>query len=366
MANINNFGFTNTKKRDTLTKKFDFSKRVPVTPKESAADPFSMWGQRLGGKNGKGLPLDLGVTLAGMAAQSIAPNEWGGRMGKNLATLGGEMYSQRKAYERDSPERKLRLSLGQAQLEKAQKPELMVGPDRKIVEKKLGETAYEKEPEPKYEIGADGTYQEVRKGLEAYRKPTEYGKTEIGVKAERASKLAIARAKLKSTDITPKQHADLKLDALELLSPTWEEKDTLGNWVDEKGNPLTQDQIRIKKDEEYQATINRIMGKSDQPTTNKSRAGRTLRDPVSRREITFDADSKPIKNDGDKTGTIKPVPKPKPVKKQTPAQLLQTEYEKENAPPIIGEELIKRIRNAWKLRKPSSKVETPKSLRGLY
>lgn len=55
--------------------------------------PFGMWGSRIGGK--KGMPLDLGVTLAGMLAHSIAPDEWGGRMGKDLASLGGTMYGQR-------------------------------------------------------------------------------------------------------------------------------------------------------------------------------------------------------------------------------------------------------------------------------
>lgn len=90
---------------------------VSILKQKSAAkpaNPFSMWKTKIGGKD-KGLPLDLGVSLAGILAHSIAPNEWGGRMGKSLASLGGSIYEKRKQYELESPERKMRLRLGEAQ-----------------------------------------------------------------------------------------------------------------------------------------------------------------------------------------------------------------------------------------------------------
>ena len=89
------------------------------TGKKARTGLFGSWGQPIGGK--KGLPLDLGVTLAGMLAHSIAPNEWGGRMGKNLADLGGKMYGKRMEHEITAPERELRKRLTEAQIKKTEK-----------------------------------------------------------------------------------------------------------------------------------------------------------------------------------------------------------------------------------------------------
>jgi len=98
---------------------------LPPIGSQQQTSPFGMWGRKLGGKNG--IPLDLGVTLAGMLAESIAPNEWGGRMGGKLASLGGSIYGQRMAYERGAPERNLRDRLLKAQIKNAERKPLQKG-----------------------------------------------------------------------------------------------------------------------------------------------------------------------------------------------------------------------------------------------
>ena len=95
---------------------------LPPIGSQQQTSPFGMWGRKLGGKNG--IPLDLGVTLAGMLAESIAPNEWGGRMGGKLASLGGSIYGQRMAYERGAPERNLRDRLLKAQIKNVERDPL--------------------------------------------------------------------------------------------------------------------------------------------------------------------------------------------------------------------------------------------------
>jgi len=85
---------------------------------------YDYWKQPvIRGKGGKGgLPLDLGVTLGGMFAHSIAPREWSGRMGEGLANLGGQTYWDRMGYERGEPERELQRRLLRAQITKAEEP----------------------------------------------------------------------------------------------------------------------------------------------------------------------------------------------------------------------------------------------------
>lgn len=173
------------------------AKRKPKS--QSAASPFGMWGQRLGGK--KGMPLDLGVALTGMLAHSVAPNEWGGRMGKDLASLGGTMYSQRLRHELGAPERELGRRLTEAQIKKAGKdpleefkakraitqperdlttrltnlqikkagrPELIKGAEGAMVEKAPGAKFYTERP--KLIKGAEGKMVPEAEGAEFFRK----------------------------------------------------------------------------------------------------------------------------------------------------------------------------------------------------
>ena len=91
---------------------------------QSKPGVYDYWKQPvIRGKGGKGgLPLDLGVTLGGMFAHSIAPREWGGRMGEELANLGGQTYRDRMEYEGGEPERELQRRLLRAQITKAEEP----------------------------------------------------------------------------------------------------------------------------------------------------------------------------------------------------------------------------------------------------
>ena len=93
---------------------------------QSKPGVYDYWKQPvIRGKGGKGgLPLDLGVTLGGMLAHSIAPREWGGRMGEGLANLGGQTYWDRMEYERGEPERELQRRLLRAQITKAEEPRI--------------------------------------------------------------------------------------------------------------------------------------------------------------------------------------------------------------------------------------------------
>ena len=87
---------------------------------------YDYWKQSvIRGKGGKGgLPLDLGVTLGGMLAHSIAPKEWGGRMGAGLANLGWQTYRDRMGYEQKEPGRELQRRLLRAQITKAEEPRI--------------------------------------------------------------------------------------------------------------------------------------------------------------------------------------------------------------------------------------------------
>ena len=107
-----------------------FKTRPELEPSPIREQPISgmydYWKQPvIRGKGGKGgLPLDLGVTLAGMLAHSIAPNEWGGRMGAGLANLAGPIYGKRMEYELEEPERGLRKRLLRAKITKAEEPKI--------------------------------------------------------------------------------------------------------------------------------------------------------------------------------------------------------------------------------------------------
>jgi len=69
-------------------------------------NPYAFWKtSMIGGKEGReGLPLDRAVALAGMLASSFAPQEWGGRMGAQIAQYAREGS---KAHEEWEAQRKL-------------------------------------------------------------------------------------------------------------------------------------------------------------------------------------------------------------------------------------------------------------------
>lgn len=97
---------------------------LKLTPKPSVnalnpdvappADPYSdYWGQKVGlGK----MPLDQFVRMAGMTAGAIAPDTASGRMGNQLATMGGQAYGERTRREYDAPNRLLAQKLFRGRL----------------------------------------------------------------------------------------------------------------------------------------------------------------------------------------------------------------------------------------------------------
>lgn len=70
-----------------------------------------------------GIPRDMFVQLAGSLAHAIAPREWSGRIGANLAQMGGQAYAERIRREREEPENVLRRRLLEAQAKKLEEPE---------------------------------------------------------------------------------------------------------------------------------------------------------------------------------------------------------------------------------------------------
>lgn len=64
-------------------------------------NPYAFWKTSIiGGKEGReGLPLDRAVALAGMLASSFAPQEWGGRMGAQIAQYAREGGRAHEAWE---------------------------------------------------------------------------------------------------------------------------------------------------------------------------------------------------------------------------------------------------------------------------
>ena len=135
-------------------------KTTPVVS-SNTSNPFN-----LGDK--KGMPLDLGVTLAGMLAHSIAPDEWGGRMGKDVANLGGRLFEKRLDRERTAPERDIQRRIGEAQIRNLNKPDLMEGATGVIAEKKIGTPFYKT---PKYMKSASGKMVEEGPGVPFYKPP---------------------------------------------------------------------------------------------------------------------------------------------------------------------------------------------------
>jgi len=71
------------------------SNAVPITktPKNLLATP-GYWGQKVGKTN---IPLDKFVQLAGMTSQALAPDSFGGRLGKQLAAMGSQAVGERSA-----------------------------------------------------------------------------------------------------------------------------------------------------------------------------------------------------------------------------------------------------------------------------
>lgn len=146
-------------------------KPKPVKPES----PFGMWGSRAGKR---GMPLDLGVTLAGMLAHSIAPDEWGGRMGKDLASLGGTMYGQRMMHELDTPEREMRRRLGEAQIKTAERDPMatfkakreITAPERELTGR-LTRAQITKAEAPELIKGARGEMVEKAPGAKFYEAP---------------------------------------------------------------------------------------------------------------------------------------------------------------------------------------------------
>jgi hypothetical protein len=132
------------------------------TGKRARDGLWGPWGQRIGG--GKGIPLDLGVTLAGMLAHSIAPDEWGGRMGKDLANLGGTIYGRRLEHDITAPEREQKSRLTEAQITQAERPPLMKGAGGTMVPEAKGEKFFTSSEIPRDQFESFG-YGKMRNKL---------------------------------------------------------------------------------------------------------------------------------------------------------------------------------------------------------
>ena len=90
-----------------------------ITPGEAKVntDFERYWGQPVGSKKFN-VPLDQFVRLAGMTAHALAPDEFGGRLGKGLSKMGHEASVERARRERETPNELLRQRLANAQLKK--------------------------------------------------------------------------------------------------------------------------------------------------------------------------------------------------------------------------------------------------------
>lgn len=76
-------------------------------------DEFSnYWKQAVVGK----MPRDQFVQLMGTVAQSLAPNEWSGRLGGNLAAQAGAAYGERMRRQYEAPMNALKTRLTEAQI----------------------------------------------------------------------------------------------------------------------------------------------------------------------------------------------------------------------------------------------------------
>jgi len=93
---------------------------IPETPPNNLLslpkDSFSQYWKQPVGKTQ--VPLDQFVRLAGMAAHALDPEGFGGRLGKDLSTMGAEAYGERAKREYESPNQLLRQQLLTAQIEK--------------------------------------------------------------------------------------------------------------------------------------------------------------------------------------------------------------------------------------------------------
>lgn len=114
---------TRFKPREDLTPEVSTPVTAPVNAMtaSAAAPPDSLsdyWGQKIGKTN---MPLDQFVQLTGMAANAIAPQTAGGRLGRNLAALGGGAYDERMKREYETPNKLLQRKLLNAQIGKIEK-----------------------------------------------------------------------------------------------------------------------------------------------------------------------------------------------------------------------------------------------------
>ena len=138
----------------------------PTIGRQARDGLFGAWAHPIGGKNR--IPLDLGVTLAGMMANAIAPNEFGGRLGKQIAEFGGNIYGKRLEQQITAPERDLDARFKQAQINKINKPDLIKGDTGTMIEETSGAKFF---TEPKLIKGKSGIMIPEEPGAQFYTPP---------------------------------------------------------------------------------------------------------------------------------------------------------------------------------------------------
>lgn len=100
-----------------------FALKEELLPSSSLPpDQFtSTWGQKIGVGDYK-VPLDTFVRAAGMAANALAPNSFGGRLGKGMEQIGHEAQVERNRREYELPNSLLKRRLAIAQIKDAETP----------------------------------------------------------------------------------------------------------------------------------------------------------------------------------------------------------------------------------------------------
>ena len=112
------FDIYNKKKDTEQPFKLDTSLEPTVSPEVTNTQPVNAltkyWGQPVVGN----LPLDQFVTLAGTTAHALDPTGFGGRLGKDIASMGSAAYGERMKREYETPNKLLQRQLLTAQINK--------------------------------------------------------------------------------------------------------------------------------------------------------------------------------------------------------------------------------------------------------